>query len=71
MAPPRPVRSPVGRFAATDISFGPTGRVVTTLVLLVPLWWASQMGAFGVPLMLFYSVTFLQMALRDTWRRPR
>ena len=61
---------PRSRWLRSEITFGPTGRIVCTVLLIVPV-------LFGI----FYSVFFLiaaaiwlfivPMALRDVWRAVR
>lgn len=60
--PPR-----VGRFSATDLTFGPWGRVVATAVLLVPYWLALQ-TIMGFVLVVLWTPVFV-MGVRQVWRR--
>ena len=57
------------RWARSDVTFGPVGRIVVSLLMLVPLWWfidyAGVFGIVGVPVWLF---KVLPWALRDIWR---
>lgn len=57
------------RWARSDVTFGPVGRVVASLLMLVPLWWfikyAGVFGIVGVPIWL---VKVLPWGLRDIWR---
>jgi len=54
------------------VTFGPVGRVVVSVLMLVPLWWFLVYAPFGaivfVPIWL---VKILPWALRDVWRPVR
>jgi hypothetical protein len=59
------------RWKKTDGTFGPTGRLVATFLLLVPLpllalGVASGIGIIGAGL---YVVIVMPWALRDIWKR--
>lgn len=69
--PAPPGRPPTSRWAASAVSFGPVGRIVATLlVLLVGVWllWASLFGMVGGFLWLGIVTPW---ALRDIWRPVR
>jgi hypothetical protein len=70
---PAPSRVPVGRFAKTDVSFGLRGRIVMTVLLLIPLAWFVYLAQWMIALggLLIYAFIILPIALRDIWRRPR
>jgi len=57
------------RFERSVLTFGPLGRVVATVVVLLPLAWfalyANMWGMVGVPL---YLIWVVPRALRDVWR---
>jgi hypothetical protein len=57
-----------GRFRSTEITFGPRGRVVVTLALLLPLYWFLQAGPLGVVGLVVWVGGILPRALRDVWR---
>ncbi len=61
------------RFAKTDVSFGLTGRVVMTVLLLIPFAWFVYLAQWMIAIggLVIYAVIFLPMALRDVWRSPR
>jgi hypothetical protein len=73
--PPLATRSqvPVGRFAKTDVSFGLRGRIVMTVLLLIPLAWFTYLAQWMIALggLLIYAFIIFPMAMRDIWRRPR
>lgn len=54
---------------SSAVTFGPVGRIVVSLLMLVPLWWfiayAGVFGIVGVPIWL---VKVLPWALQDIWR---
>ena len=66
-------RSSTGRFAKTDVSFGLTGRVIATILLLIPLaffiYLATQL--IGIGGIVIYGGILCPWALRDLWRDPR
>jgi hypothetical protein len=65
---------PAGRFAKSDVSFGLRGRIVLTVLLLIPLAWFIYLVQWMITLggLLIYGFIFLPMALRDVWRQdPR
>ena len=57
------------RFQRSVLTFGPAGRVVATVLVLMPLaWFALYAGIFGLigfPMWLLFVVP---TALRDVWR---
>jgi hypothetical protein len=58
------------RYRATEITYGPVGRVVATLVVLGILWLCWQMGLFGlVAIVILASSGLVRQAFRDIWRR--
>lgn len=60
------------RWVSSAVTFGPVGRIVVSLLMLVPLWWfiayAGVFGIVGVPIWL---TKVLPWALRDIWRPVR
>lgn len=57
------------RWARSEVTFGPVGRIVTTLLLLVPLWWFfSYAGIFGIVGVVIWLTKVLPWGLRDIWR---
>lgn len=67
-APPRAVDDRT-RWRRTEVSFGPTGRLMCTLVLVVPLWRFAATGSVFWLLVIFASVGPGWLWLRETWRR--
>lgn len=57
------------RWAHSEVTFGPRGRIVATLGMFVPVWFflfhGGAYGLVGLPIWVF---TFLPMGLRDIWR---
>jgi hypothetical protein len=66
----RPARP--GRFAKTDTSFGLTGRIICTILLLIPLaffvYLATQL--IGIGGIVVYGGIICPWALRDLWKHP-
>lgn len=59
-----------GRFDATEVTFGPRGRLVATALLLTPLaWWVVGGVGIGTPILVLFYLLALPWALRDVWRR--
>ncbi|WP_432496372.1 hypothetical protein [Kineococcus auxinigenes] len=59
---------PHSRWAVSEITFGPVGRVLWTVGLLVLTGWLFRFSPLaGV----VFAVTALPVALRDVWRRVR
>lgn len=59
-----------GRWQSSDLTFGPVGRVVCTLLLLaVPLWFLQYGGLFGIVGAVVWCGWVLPRAWRDVWRR--
>jgi hypothetical protein len=53
----------------SDVTFGPVGRVVVSLLMLVPMWWFIVYGSVGAVVFLpIWLVKILPWALRDIWR---
>ncbi len=70
-APAPPSRPQTSRWAASAVTFGPAGRIVATLlVLVVGVWllWASFFGFVGA---LLWLGVITPWALRDIWRPVR
>ena len=72
-APRPPTAEPVrhSRWAKSHTSFGPTGRVVATVLLLLPLvvfafTLASGVGIVGAGIWLF---VVMPLGLRDIWKK--
>ena len=58
-------------FGASEVSFGPTGRIILTVLSFVPLYWFWF--ALGFPLGLggaaVYGCLLLPWILKDLWRK--
>jgi hypothetical protein len=72
LPPPGSVR--YSRFQATDVTFGPAGRVMITVLVLVPLAGFIAAGLLADPLagiggVVIWGGVIVPKALRDTWRR--
>lgn len=57
------------RWRGTAVSFGPTGRIVLTLLLLLPSLWFLLFGLAGPLGFVLWTFVVLPLALRDVWRR--
>ncbi len=70
--PPSTQRPPTGRFAKTEVSFGLPGRIILTILLLLPLavfiYLATQL--IGIGGIVVYGGIVCPWALRDLWRHP-
>jgi ribosomal protein L40E len=70
---PRAGRATTGRFAKSDVSFGLTGRIVVTVLLLLPLvgdlFLVTQL--VGIGFLAVYGGVALPWALRDLWSHPK
>lgn len=62
-----------GRFGKTDVSFGLRGRIVLTVLLLLPLAWFVYLMQWmiGVGGLVIYGFVVLPLALRDVWKPVR
>lgn len=57
------------RWIGSDVTFGPVGRIVVSLLMLVPLWWFMTYGSFGaVAFLPIWLLKILPWAVRDIWR---
>ncbi|MFL6136549.1 MAG: hypothetical protein ACJ74O_01970 [Frankiaceae bacterium] len=58
------------RWARSDVTFGPVGRIVATVLVCVPdAWFAFGTGGFGFYGLVLWTVVVVPWALRDIWRR--
>ncbi|WP_426563578.1 hypothetical protein ACPPVT_20555 [Angustibacter sp. McL0619] len=70
---PPPGSARTSRFQATDVTFGPVGRLVVTVLVLLPL--AAFVAALlvapaaGITGIVVWGGGIAPKALRDTWRR--
>jgi hypothetical protein len=65
---PRPVDAR-SRWRRTEVSFGPVGRCLSTIVVFVPLWRFIATGSIFWMLTTFAAVPVTWLWLRETWRR--
>lgn len=66
--PPAPPAHPSSsRWKSGPTTFGPLGRIVATLMLLVPVWffWANPVGWICLAIWLIF---VMPLALRDIWK---
>ncbi len=67
-APARPSRT-VGRFAATEVTFGLRGRLVMTVLVFLPFWFfLKNLVTGGWVGVIILAMVGLPWALRDIWR---
>ena len=67
IGPPQAVR--YSRWVKSDVSYGPSGRIIATLLLwLVPLWWGLM---YSPILAIFWLCPVGPLLLRDIWKRTR
>ena len=72
---PEVMRDPVvahySRWAKSEITMGPFGRVATSLLMLVPLWFFFSSGLLGFVGMVMWIFVVMPVALRSIWKRAR
>ena len=57
------------RLAASELTFGPAGRVIATIVFLSPVFWALDLaGVFGILFALPYLAMVVPQGLRWLWQ---
>jgi hypothetical protein len=57
------------RWVRSAVTFGPVGRIVASLLTLLPLWWFLVYAPFGaIVIVPIWLVKILPWALRDIWR---
>ena len=61
-------RAAGSRWQASAVSFGPAGRLVMTVLLLLPSLWFFFLGVFGPLGFILWTFVVLPVALRDVWR---
>ena len=67
MAKPGHVR--YSRWANSETTMGPFGRVATSIALLLPFWLFFQAGVMGIVGLALWVVVVMPMALRSIWKR--
>lgn len=57
------------RLAASELTFGPAGRAIATIVFLSPVFWAFDLaGPFGILFAVPYLVKVVSQGLRWLWQ---
>jgi hypothetical protein len=71
-APPQPLPPSVdrSRWRGSQTTFGPVGRIVATVLLLMPVVFFAFAGMFWAGGFI-YVFLLLPWGLRDVWRRTR
>jgi hypothetical protein len=64
----KPVAAPVSRWAKSDVTFGPVGRVVCTLLVVAVGGWFLTVSIFGLIGAALWWLVVTPWALRDLWR---
>jgi hypothetical protein len=59
------------RWARSEVSFGPAGRVVVTILLFVPVWFGIFYSVFFLVAAAIWLFCVIPMAYRDVWRKVR
>ncbi len=59
------------RWAGSEVTFGPVGRVVVTIVLFVPVWFGIFYSVFFLVAAAIWLIGVVPLAYRDVWRRVR
>ena len=63
---------PGGRWRSGEITFGPVGRIVATVLVTMPLlWFLKNALPFGFVGLVIYGAVLWPWALRDIWGRTR
>jgi hypothetical protein len=72
------VRQPTSRWRASATSLGPLGRLVTTAIVLAPVWWlsAADVATLAVEYRIGFffaacawTVFVVPLLLRDIWKK--
>ena len=66
--PPAGARPAYSRWASGPTSFGPVGRVLLTLLVLLVEYWLYRFNILGF---LVVTVLAVPLVLRDIWKRAR
>jgi hypothetical protein len=62
-------RRPTSRWRSSEVTFGPRGRVVATLLVLVPVAYAVFVNVMFLVAAAIWGLFLLPWALRDIWRK--
>lgn len=65
----KPLNARYSRWAKSETTFGPFGRIVASLSLLIPLAFFVNSGMFGVVGIIMWIFVVMPMALRSIWKR--
>jgi hypothetical protein len=60
---------PTSRWRPSAVTFGPVGRIVATIVVLLPILYAVFVSVFFLIAAAIWGLTIVPWALRDIWRR--
>ncbi len=60
------------RTRSSAVTFGLRGRLIATVLMVLPLWWFYKTAMVGgLAGLLIWTFVILPWALRDIWRRAR
>jgi hypothetical protein len=59
------------RWKAGETTFGPLGRIVASLALLIPFYFFFNAGILGIVGVAMWLFIVMPMALRSIWKRTR
>ena len=65
------IQLPTSRWRSSQITFGPLGRIVMTLLLFVPAWWFWETSTFSWPALLIWVFVAMPWGLRTVWAKAR
>jgi hypothetical protein len=63
------LQRPTSRWRRSEVTFGPVGRLVATVVVMVPIVFAIFYSVFFIIAAAIWALTLMPWALRDIWRR--
>ena len=62
-----PLPREASRWRKSDVSFGPFGRIVATVLLcMVPMWWAA---GYSLVMLIMWVFFFSPLLLRSIWKK--
>jgi hypothetical protein len=64
-------RQRYSRWSGSEVTFGPVGRVVVTVLLFAPVWFGIFYSVFFLVAAAIWLIWVLPLAYRDVWRRVR
>ena len=62
-------RPEFSRWQKSSSTFGPLGRIVATLLLLIPIYFFFHAGVIGIVGLAMWLFVVMPMALRSIWQR--